>query len=297
MTKRPTIVVGVDDRTDSHPILRWASAEATSRNAELHVVHAFEDEIHYQVVGTAAAPIRIGVAERAPAEVQRVTDAAVAFVRAVGAVPVDGQSVPGDPTAVLIEESKSADLLVLGSRRRGAAASTFLGSVSAAVAGRSECPVVVVRGGVVGESAAALAAPVVVGIDGGPLSQLALKFAFDYASRHGVAVRAVRCWQPTPEKTVAWLNSRPEDERALVTRSLAEALGGWGEKYPHVTLEHHVLRQPSVEGLVDESAGAGLLVVGAHGRHPVIDRMLGSVSQGVLHRVTCPVAVVHAPRS
>jgi nucleotide-binding universal stress UspA family protein len=53
-----------------------------------------------------------------------------------------------------------------------------------------------------------------------------------------------------------------------------------------------VVREHPVAGLVSEAAGAHLLVVGAHGRHALAGTLLGSVSQGVLHHATCPVAVI-----
>jgi nucleotide-binding universal stress UspA family protein len=54
-----------------------------------------------------------------------------------------------------------------------------------------------------------------------------------------------------------------------------------------------VVRDHPVAGLVAASAGQDLLVVGSRSGHARVAALLGSVSQGVLHHATCPVAVVH----
>ncbi|MDQ0753114.1 hypothetical protein QF034_007345 [Streptomyces africanus] len=51
------------------------------------------------------------------------------------------------PTTVLVREGHIATVLILGSRGRGDVAELLLGSVSLTVAGRADCPVIVVRGG------------------------------------------------------------------------------------------------------------------------------------------------------
>jgi len=53
------------------------------------------------------------------------------------------------------------------------------------------------------------------------------------------------------------------------------------------------VRAHPVAGLVAESLSQELLVVGARSRHARLASLLGSVSQGVLHHATCPVAVIH----
>jgi nucleotide-binding universal stress UspA family protein len=73
---------------------------------------------------------------------------------------------------------------------------------------------------------------------------------------------------------------------------LAEALAGWAEKYPDVEVHKQVVRGHPVEVILEESAGAELLVLGSRGRGGFAGLLLGSVSQGVLHRTPCPVAVV-----
>jgi nucleotide-binding universal stress UspA family protein len=60
-------------------------------------------------------------------------------------VPVTTVVTAGDPTDVLVTASRTAALLVLGSRGRGRLASSLFGSVSRALIRRSGCPVVVAR--------------------------------------------------------------------------------------------------------------------------------------------------------
>jgi nucleotide-binding universal stress UspA family protein len=44
--------------------------------------------------------------------------------------------------------------------------------------------------------------------------------------------------------------------------------------------------------LVDRSAGATMIVVGRHGHHPILAKLLGSVAEYVVHHAACPVVVV-----
>ena len=63
-------------------------------------------------------------------------------------VPVEHETIRGDPASVLIERTAELDLLVLGSRAYGPLRHVLLGSVSARVMREARCPVLVVPRGV-----------------------------------------------------------------------------------------------------------------------------------------------------
>jgi nucleotide-binding universal stress UspA family protein len=58
---------------------------------------------------------------------------------------VERSLVPGNPSEVLVDESRGASLLVVGARGRGGFRGMLLGSVSIHCVQQAHCPVVVVR--------------------------------------------------------------------------------------------------------------------------------------------------------
>lgn len=282
MRTRP-IVVGVDDSPGTELALRWAADEARARDVPIRLITAFRYDLAADRLPAFVTVSSIEVLEPRQVAEQLLANA-VNTVTAAGA-EASSESVDGDPVRVLVSESARASMLVLGSRQLSSFGSAVLGSVSAAVAARSTAPTVVVRGpaGRPEEGAG-----VVVGIDGTQASETLLGYAFEHASRHRVCLRAALCWHPDLLALMSWRAEPPPPAR--VDAWLAEALAGWREKYPDVTVHPEVVRDHPTAGLVLASAAQHLLVVGKHGRHP--RAMLGSVSQGVLHHATCPVAVI-----
>jgi nucleotide-binding universal stress UspA family protein len=192
---------------------------------------------------------------------------------------------------VLHEHSKAAELLVVGDSGRGRIASALVGSVALSVAARAACPVVVVRGLPAIPSGTL---PVVVGIDGTPLSEAALAFAYDAAAAWGVPLVAVHTWldeinDPALADLVDWQTAAVQAEEVL-----AERLAGWSEKYPDVPVERLVARGLPGHALLDQAAKAQLVVVGSRGHGEIAGLLLDSVSNALVHKATCPVAIVRA---
>lgn len=80
--------------------------------------------------------------------------------------------------------------------------------------------------------------------------------------------------------------------RNAAQRILDEALAGWHDKYPDVTVHRTTPRSGPRTALIEASHHAQLVIVGARGRGGLTGPLLGSVSQAVLHHATCPVAIV-----
>jgi nucleotide-binding universal stress UspA family protein len=88
---------------------------------------------------------------------------------------------------------------------------------------------------------------------------------------------------------VDW-DSLLEEER----EHLAERLAGWGEKYPDVTVERVVVNARAAHVLLELSERAQLVVVGSRGHGEFAGLVLGSVSNALVHKAGCPVAVVRS---
>jgi nucleotide-binding universal stress UspA family protein len=214
---------------------------------------------------------------------------------AVPEVEMTAELVVGQPVEVLTQRSVGASLLVLGSRGLGGVTGLLLGSVAVGLVADAKCPVVVVRGDErhpEDDASVETGAPVVVGIDGSAMSEAALAYAYEAAWVYGAPLVTVHAWQLGVEdsRLVPYvdLDVVGEEEERL----LAEQTAGWGEKYPDVALRREVVKGRSAHVLLEHSAGARLLVVGARGRGGAAGLLLGSTSQALIHRAACPVAVV-----
>jgi nucleotide-binding universal stress UspA family protein len=282
-----TVVVGVDGSESALRAVRWAAAEAARRGVPLRIVTAFA-----WIEGHPVGEIGLGRSYRDIMldESRRfLTEAAAVAERAVGGLDVEQQLIVGFPTPVLTAESRLARLVVIGDRGLGGVSGLLLGSVATALAAHADAPVVVVRGD---EQVPDPRAPIVVGVDGSPVSEAALAFAYEAADALGAPLTAVHTWRDAAvDLTVAPLldwDAIEADERVV----LAERLAGWSEKHPDVPVQRLVPRDRPARALVELSRRAQLVVVGSRGRGGFAGMLLGSVSNAVLHRAHCPVAVV-----
>jgi nucleotide-binding universal stress UspA family protein len=140
------IVVGVDHSEGAKAALEFGYEEARLRGATLLAVHAWQfGYIGYR--GFEGAVPALGGDIRDLREAANATlDATVReALPDAGDVTVEQRLVEGAPGAVLVDESRNADLLVVGSRGHGGFAQLLLGSVSQQCAQHAACPVVIVR--------------------------------------------------------------------------------------------------------------------------------------------------------
>jgi len=134
----PVVVVGVDASENGQIALRWALQQARLMGAELHAVTAWEVSAAYGYV-----PMYTDVDLEGDARKQQDTALAQVAEDAAG-VDVVAKVVRGHAADALLDASRGADLLVVGSRGHGTFAGTLLGSVSQHCAQHARCPIVVV---------------------------------------------------------------------------------------------------------------------------------------------------------
>lgn len=287
--KSRTIVVGIDGSDGSDGALRWALDDALVRNAPVHLVCCHPRPLNLNWEGILPTSDE-GIDRVARRSARHVVEHALEWAREIAPeLDITGEVVDGRAADVLCDRSDVAAAVVVGSRHLKALGSTLLGSVGAGLAAGAHCPVVVVRGpaGLAAEHPA-----VVVGIDGTDAAESALGFGFEQASRHGVPLRAVMCWRPDPLAAMQWRAAPPPPQRAEAW--LSEMLAGFRPRYSGVAASGAIIRAHPVPGLVAQSAAEHLLVVHSRSRHALTGTLLGSVTQGVLHHATCPVAVIPA---
>jgi nucleotide-binding universal stress UspA family protein len=283
--QKPAVVVGTDGTEPGTAAVRWAATEADSRRLPLRVVHVLDWDwsvSRYDYQGDFFDSAR-RLAE---------TTARQAACRARDVVPsleIEYQMVVGHPVTSLARLSRSAALLVVGSRGTRRFGDLWLGSVSRRVAVHAHCPVAVVRGHRAGPLD-----PVAVAVDDSSDAASVLEAGFHSARRYGVSLVAVRSYRlgRTPARDATG-PERDDAERGLLTDRLAP----WRTRFPDVPVDTLVSTDSAATTLVDVSHGTRLVVVGNQTHGLFNGALRGSDTTRVLHRAHCPVLVVPEPRT
>lgn len=278
------IVVAVTGAPVSERAVRWAlqraqAAPPGSQGLEL-----------VSVVGGALGTV--GEAEliaQAVADTEALLDRLAAPVRDAG-IAVMTRVETGNPVSRLIDASVDASLLVLGSDYRGSGEGPARGAHGIRIVAGAACPVVVVP-----DTALVGRCGVVVGIDGSPVSEHALRFAAREADRLGEPLIAVSVWTPI-EAPRNGLAVYPEmyltNMQAATEEMQAVALAGLAVDFPDLVVERIVERGYPSRVIASRALTARLAVVGTHGRGALARFLLGSISQEVLSHLTSVTAVV-----
>jgi nucleotide-binding universal stress UspA family protein len=296
MREPKNVVVGLDGSTESDAALAWAIDLASRRRTPLRLVSSvFELQhggafLHGSVEQGASGQGTVGPL-RTLAE--QMLEEVASRVRAAQPELQVSTRLDYEPASVaLIEESARADTVVLGKRGVGGFIGLLLGSTTLHTAGHAHCTVVVVPAP---SGIAAAPSGVVLGVDGSSLSDAAIDYAFRAAADADETLLAVHAWRMADTSGHAALSRLLADRDVMMREEqarLAESMAGWAEKYPDVRVERRVIGQHPVQALVEAAHVARLVVVGSRGRGTVRSALLESVSHGVMHHATCPVAVV-----
>ena len=296
--ERPhAVIVGVDGSPAARAALDWAADAADRRGVQLRIVHGLGTPM---VMAAYAGSERYAATEELREYAYTLlTESAEHVHRTRPDLHVATVLAPEAAPAVLLNEARHGDIIVVGSRGLGGVRAIVLGSVSARTSSDAPCPVVVVPEV---ERPGKREGRIVVGVDGSNSSRRALRFGLQEALVDGSSVMVVNSWEiPLPQNA----ESRTGDEQTfhedvfdrqseeIVAGVLAEVVDDETEQ-----LDISAVRMQShpVEALLKAGEDADLLVVGSRGRGGVRGLVMGSVSQGVLQHARMPVAVL-PPRS
>ncbi|WP_350270523.1 universal stress protein [Brevibacterium sp. CBA3109] len=316
-----TIIVGVDGSANSQGALQWAIRHAQLTASEIRLVAAYtvpgvnmtQADIVYPTDFDTA--IKRSVQKLVDDSARTVTDASV---------PVSTVVSPGDASGALVDNSKNADLAVIGARGRGGFAGRLLGSVALAMPAHAHCPTVVIPStwpqrpmperpllidppvrssgartatAGSGDSGTDFSGEVVAAIDpfetDGPVLRDAAVQARIYGRPlHLVGITAAHVlspeWMPSEVHLV-----KMYDEAVT---SLEEAVKSLREEFPEVDVRWSIFDAPATEVLISATYSAELMVIGSRGRGGFVSTILGSTSQAVLSHSVCPTRVVRVLR-
>jgi nucleotide-binding universal stress UspA family protein len=221
--------------------------------------------------------------EQLMSEAHDSVDRTVAHLRSHG-LDATGFVLQGPPIQMLVEHARTngSDLVVCGSRGRGHLRSLFLGSVSAGIAARAGCSVLVARHATVEN--------VVVAVDGSPSATAAERVVMAFPIFEHLPLDLV---------TVTGQPIGPEDEWQAHVRLVAQLQRVVGDRLresgrtPHEVL---LTGRPASE-IVDHAreTGASLIVLGAHDQTGLDKLFLGSTTLEVLMHSHASVLVAREP--
>ncbi|WP_406068400.1 universal stress protein [Micromonospora sp. NBC_01638] len=283
------VVVGVDGSPSSLVAAEHAARAALLRSRPLLLVHGYLHPLGY---GVPLNPYDVGVPVPSDEALKMLERTAADLAGRWPGLVVEVRQVAGGPGITMIEESRRAELVVVGSRGLGGFAGLLLGSVGAQVAAHAHCPVLVVRPE---EQPIPVDAPVLVGVDGSESSQLAAGYGADEAALRDVPLVLAHIGPPDGDRTMP---EEIEESRAAyqaeAVRLLADASAAVRSAHPDLVVREHPVRAAgAAQGLIEASGTASLLVVGTRGRAGFIGMLLGSVSQAAIQHAHCPVLVAH----
>jgi nucleotide-binding universal stress UspA family protein len=284
MSAQLPVLVGIDGSRDGLIALDWAASYATLRHAPLHAVHVLDDQ----------PQLPPSTRPTGPDDGSEVLEDALHELERIGFAAASLEVRHGHPAKVLLEMAERAHTLVVGRRGLGGFAELVLGSTSQACTALStDVPLIVVPD--TWDPTTPPHRRIVVGVDGSPDGQDAVRFAFELAkATHAElhAVHAVEVRESYPDPNV-WTDPTRQPWAGAADELLTQTLDGWEAKYPEVTTSHRAVADHPVRVLASESQLADLVVVGGLGHTAFSELRLGSVARGLLHHSHCPVAVIH----
>lgn len=263
------VVVGVDGSEAGTAAVDWAADQARLEDRPLTLVHAAT----LGAVTTREVDART-VSALLHAEGRSVLQQAGRRAAARRVRDVRSELAFDDPSAVLLQASRHAALLVVGSRGHGPVASHVMGSVGVDLVRRARCPVVVLRPGGGGSAEAGLG--VVVGVDEPEHAAGVVAWAVGLADLRDLPLTLVHA---LPGQHPSGPVSPEEPGYEVAWGRLQTVARGLRDAHPRVRVALRLVRGKPEQALLGAAAGAQVLVLGEGGMATrVLERAPGAVA-------------------
>lgn len=290
------ILYATDFSETSEHALPWALHLAAEHGAELHMLHAVvlhADEpthpAHYfPDLDRVQAEIEKQVEARMLAAVEREDDPRIQIRR------VYRRGISAAPVILGYADEEDIDLIVVGTHGRRGLRHFLLGSVAEEVLRLAECPVLAVRMDK-DLSAGLEVGRIVVPMDYSADSEVALRHGGEIAALHRADLQLLHVVMGEAMPALEFdVREMLEDYATRARERLEEradsVLGPGVDHEVTVRVGHPVTEITEFA----EERNADLVVLSSHGRSGLEHLLLGSVAEGVLRHVHCPVLVVKA---
>ena len=273
----PCVVVGVDGSPAALGAALWAVDEAVSRDIPLRLVYAIGPS------DGARPDAHIAAHELATAEIA-LRYAYTAIESTEKPVKIEVEILQGrTPTRALLEASRSAVMVCLGSIGLKHATQARVGSTAAAVSASAHCPVAVIRSD---DPQRHEPAWIVAEVDGTCASNSVLQRGLDEARLRDAPLHVLSCWQS--RFTDIHDSHAVGDGNRLAKAELDRRLGVWKRRYPALDIRPVVVHGNTLTYLAKNAASIQLVVVGAD-RSGGTDELIGTPGLTVLHDTDCSV--------
>lgn len=281
------ILVAYDGSEGAQAALRTGIGLAKSTGAELHSISVEEHLPRYAASISEVEGAREQIDEHFRALTKQARDAA-----ALRGVELETAVRQGHEIESILDfaRGRRCDLLILGFQGHSRVFERFIGSTSLSLVRLASCSVLIVRPRREADGLNAIKR-ILVGLDGSPLSRLALRAAVDLAILCGASVIGVTVREVSP------LSRAEETETSYVRQIKAAAeehARTAGVAFEHVARTGHAAQTIREQA---RDAGADLIVLGATGLEHPWSGTIGGMAGTVTGETSRSVLLVRSPQA